>query len=410
MRRYLALAFVVCFASTPAFSQNSLSGKWATDRPVGPPGPFEKRESTQLELSIEGTTASATLTLGGLGGTFHVLNDGKVTGKRVQFKTRPSPDAQVTWTIDLVDENTITIFQSLPALSLVGNNVLNLISMLGAPNQAMPTSPATVPGPTAAPGNPNSLISGTVQDSSGAMIPGVTILAINVDAGQQSTTITDGSGRYEFPDLKPAKYTLSASLPGFDNSTVRDLSISTVGFRKDFTLEIGGGSVARSTNANHPESTVVVPVSSIPTERDGQNGIASGIVRGPDGKPAARIRVAVVTLPETPGDRASMALSSQTETDEQGRYVLQGIPQGRYVIAAGRVDNPTYYPGTRDMARATIFSVSPGMAFTDLNFSTTDNGDRPLDASSRPSISPYNPPAGPCAPNTSRCTLLHRVK
>jgi hypothetical protein len=410
MRRSLALAFVACFAATPAFSQNSLTGKWATDRPVGPPAPFERRESAQLELSIDGVTASGTLSLGGLGGTFHVLKDGKVTGKRVQFKVPMGPNAQTTWTIDLADPDTVTIFQSLPDRPLVGNNVLDLISRLGAGNQPGPPSPAAVPVTTPPPGSPISLIGGTVQDSSGAAIPGVTILAFDVDAGQQWTTTTDHQGRYEFPDLKPAKYTLSASLPGFENSTVRDLRIGTVGFRKNFTLEVGGAPVKRSTNANHPESTVVSPVSSPPAERDGKNGTASGIVRGPDGKPAAHIRVAAVTLPETPGDRTGTALSSQTETDEQGRYVLQGIPQGRYMIAAGRVDTPTYHPGTRDMSRATLISVSPGVALAALDFSTADNGDLPLGASSRPSVSPYDPPAGPCVPNTPGCILLHRVK
>jgi hypothetical protein len=80
------------------------------------------------------------------------------------------------------------------------------------------------------------------------------------------------------------------------------------------------------------------------------------------------------------------------------------------MIAAGRVDNPTYYPGTREMSRATIISISPGMTLTDLNFSSTDNGERPLDASARFSISSSTPTAGPCVPNTARCTLLHRVK
>ena len=56
------------------------------------------------------------------------------------------------------------------------------------------------------------------------------------------------------------------------------------------------------------------------------------------------------------------------ETDAQGRYLLDGIPQGRYYIAAGRVDQPTYYPGVREMGPATIVSVMPGITVSGIDF------------------------------------------
>src|SRR5688572_985116 len=92
----------------------------------------------------------------------------------------------------------------------------------------------------------------------------------------------------------------------------------------------------------------------------GQGGTVSGVLRGADGKPLAYVRVAAVAPPETINDRSSAAMSGIAETDEQGRYSIQGIPQGRYYIAAGRVDFPTYYPGTQDMTTARIMSVTPG--------------------------------------------------
>src|SRR5262249_40896673 len=59
-------------------------------------------------------------------------------------------------------------------------------------------------------------IVGMVQDSSGAVLPGVTVEASSpalierVRAG-----LTDGSGRYAIIDLRPGIYTVTFSLPGF---------------------------------------------------------------------------------------------------------------------------------------------------------------------------------------------------
>src|SRR6476620_7380130 len=63
-------------------------------------------------------------------------------------------------------------------------------------------------------------VSGTVSDSSGAVIPGVTIKATAVDTGVVSTQLTNEAGVYNYRDLVPGKYTISASLPGFQTKTL----------------------------------------------------------------------------------------------------------------------------------------------------------------------------------------------
>ena len=61
----------------------------------------------------------------------------------------------------------------------------------------------------------NASIGGTVADSSGAFIPGVTITATNTQTGIVSTTLTNESGAYQFPSIQPGTYKVSAELPGF---------------------------------------------------------------------------------------------------------------------------------------------------------------------------------------------------
>src|SRR5687768_9768099 len=59
------------------------------------------------------------------------------------------------------------------------------------------------------------MIGGTVRDTRGAPIPGVTVTATNGDTGKGSTLITNEAGAYTFSGLPAGPYTISAALPGF---------------------------------------------------------------------------------------------------------------------------------------------------------------------------------------------------
>ena len=59
-------------------------------------------------------------------------------------------------------------------------------------------------------------LAGLVQDSSGAVLPGVTVEAASpVLIEKVRTTTTDANGRYSIPDLRPGSYTVTFSLAGF---------------------------------------------------------------------------------------------------------------------------------------------------------------------------------------------------
>ena len=58
-------------------------------------------------------------------------------------------------------------------------------------------------------------INGVVSDSSGGVIPGATVTATETATGFVQTTVSGANGRYSFPSLRPAGYTISAELTGF---------------------------------------------------------------------------------------------------------------------------------------------------------------------------------------------------
>jgi hypothetical protein len=84
-------------------------------------------------------------------------------------------------------------------------------------------------------------ISGTVKDTSGAVLPGVTIeAASDVLIEKVRTATTDSNGRYQLVDLRPGKYTVSFTLTGF--STVKREGIELTGSANttvDADLKVG---------------------------------------------------------------------------------------------------------------------------------------------------------------------------
>ena len=59
-------------------------------------------------------------------------------------------------------------------------------------------------------------LAGTVRDTSGAVLPGVTVEASSPALiTKVRTGVTDGAGQYRIPDLPPGTYTVTFTLPGF---------------------------------------------------------------------------------------------------------------------------------------------------------------------------------------------------
>jgi hypothetical protein len=69
----------------------------------------------------------------------------------------------------------------------------------------------------------NAQITGSVKDSSGAIIPGATVTARNVDTGLTRVAVTDGTGEYRLPSLTPGRYSVATELSGFSTETRPDI-------------------------------------------------------------------------------------------------------------------------------------------------------------------------------------------
>src|SRR4029450_2308969 len=58
-------------------------------------------------------------------------------------------------------------------------------------------------------------LSGRVTDDSGAVLPGVTVTATQIDTGLARSVVTNENGTYVLPNLPTGPYRLEAMLQGF---------------------------------------------------------------------------------------------------------------------------------------------------------------------------------------------------
>src|SRR5215471_1239569 len=78
-------------------------------------------------------------------------------------------------------------------------------------------------------------INGKVEDSSAAVLPGVTVTASSPSLMGVQTSVTDSGGNYRFPALPPGTYTVTFELPGFNVLKRENIQIAM-----GFTASVNG--------------------------------------------------------------------------------------------------------------------------------------------------------------------------
>src|SRR5262245_60642530 len=120
----------------------------------------------------------------------------------------------------------------------------------------------------------NGTISGTVSDTSGAIVPGVTVTATNNATGIVTTVLSNDAGVYNFASLLPGTYKVSATLPGFQMTTFNDVQLGNAGqLRLNFTLQVAAA--AQAVEVSVEAANLITTSSSSVGEVLAQNQIAN---------------------------------------------------------------------------------------------------------------------------------------
>lgn len=173
-------------------------------------------------------------------------------------------------------------------------------------------------------------LNGTVLDTTGALIPGATVIAMNVSTGVESATSSTTAGAYTLPYLQPGTYTLRISAPGFRTAN-RENVILRVGqtMTVNVTMEVGAVTEEVTVSAAPPllESGTAEIGRYVSAEEyqnwpifveDGQRQIQSFIFR---------------SLPGTTGGEFQGSINGGQQYSHE--ILIEGIPVGRMDLSGG---------------------------------------------------------------------------
>ncbi len=122
-------------------------------------------------------------------------------------------------------------------------------------------------------------INGKVADSSGGVLPGVTVTVTSPSLMGVQSSVTDTGGNYRFPALPPGTYTVQFELPGFNTLKRTDIVIS-MGFTAAVNVELavaslqetvtvtGSSPVIDTSNTRVQQNFKLEALQEIPNSRD----------------------------------------------------------------------------------------------------------------------------------------------
>src|SRR5881396_697452 len=102
-------------------------------------------------------------------------------------------------------------------------------------------------------GSPVGSVSGSVKDSTGAMMPGVKLTLINSATNAQLAGSTNSNGEFQFLQLAPAPYALVAENAGFKKTTVSSIVVQVDQVTHvEIVLEVGNVAESVQVEASAP--------------------------------------------------------------------------------------------------------------------------------------------------------------
>jgi len=84
-------------------------------------------------------------------------------------------------------------------------------------------------------------IAGTVTDTSGAVLPGATVVITNLATGETLERVTSPTGTYSAPQLEPVEYRVTVQMPAFKKAVMPRVKVDTATtMTVNVKLEVGG--------------------------------------------------------------------------------------------------------------------------------------------------------------------------
>jgi hypothetical protein len=158
-------------------------------------------------------------------------------------------------------------------------------------------------------------IEGVVRDSTGAVLPGVSVEARTATGGVVAT-VSDEAGKYRFPALTPGRYSVTATMSGFKRAAFEnvELLLGQV-LQINFALGIGGVSEDIEVTAQSP----IIDVKQNAATASITSDLLDRIPRGRD------FTNALVSAPGTNDESRNGGLQIDGSSGSENRYIVDGM-------------------------------------------------------------------------------------
>jgi hypothetical protein len=185
--------------------------------------------------------------------------------------------------------------------------------------------------------NSSTSLRGTVTDPSGAVVPGATITLEYKEKGISLSKTADAAGDYQFPQLQPGKYTITAKATGFGEQTkVAELLVNqpaTVNFKltvesANLTIDVSAeAQTLNTTDASMGNSMNNAIIEALPAE--GRNvpdllSLQPGVLylgRGADANSDSRTGSVLGAR----ADQTNVTLDGLDDNDQEAGYAFTGV-------------------------------------------------------------------------------------
>src|SRR5438094_1526154 len=182
-------------------------------------------------------------------------------------------------------------------------------------------------------------ITGTVRDSSGAVLPGATIIAKHVDSGLTRTVISTENGGYGLELLPIGSYEITTNLPGFRQEMRRGVNL-VVGQQAVINLTLQVGAAAESVTVTD-EAPIVNATLSSTSGLINETQIKELPLNGRSFDQLLTLNVGTVDNRSNVSNNAWTSFSVAGKRPETNRFLMNGIDYlgsnsgGTYITPSG---------------------------------------------------------------------------
>ncbi|HEX4007202.1 MAG TPA: TonB-dependent receptor [Acidobacteriaceae bacterium] len=186
-----------------------------------------------------------------------------------------------------------------------------------------------------------SSLSGTVTDSSGAVIPGATVTLTNPATHEAKTTKTSASGFYNFSELQPGTYSVKVTASGFNDQSYPDVGISAE-LSRGLDVKLTVGAATQTVTVNGNQTPILQTTDAGMSSSIGADDVTRLPAFGRDPYELLRTSVGITGDSARSGNGGAVALPNNTSQNQSNVGIFQTENQIQISASGQRVTSNTY--------------------------------------------------------------------